>query len=128
MSQPDTASPTDAESAPIHQLIGIAVVLGAAGAVAALAFVAVISAGQSVLWPDSIDPSAFSGSIRIPIIMTTGAIDAKAIPGGVLIALVTLIAGFSLVPEVPTGMATSPAERRNATKWKSTARRRGRLR
>ena len=72
MNQPDTASPTDAASAPLHQLIGIAAVLGAAGAVAALAFVAVVSAGQSVLWPDSVDPSAFSGSIRIPIIMTIG--------------------------------------------------------
>ncbi len=134
---------TDAASAPLQQLIGIAVVLGAAGAVAALAFVAVMSAGQSVLWPDSVDPSAFSGSIRIPIVMTiggllvgvihaavssaaeenvfvalaTGQIDAKAIPGGVLIALVTLIAGFSLGPEVPTGMAAAGLAALASSRW-----------
>jgi H+/Cl- antiporter ClcA len=138
-----TASPTGAASASLHQLLGIAVVLGAAGAVAALAFVAVVSAGQDVLWPDSIDPSAFSGSIRIPIIMTiggllvgiihatlssaaeenvfvalaTGEINAKAIPGGVAIAVVSLIAGFSLGPEVPTGMAAAGIAAWASSRW-----------
>lgn len=137
------ASPADAASAPLHQLLGIAVALGAAGAVAALAFVAVVSAGQDVLWPDAIDPSAFSGSIRIPIIMTiggllvgiihatvssageenvfvalaTGEINAKAIPGGVAIAVVTLIAGFSLGPEVPTGMAAAGLAALACSRW-----------
>jgi hypothetical protein len=46
--------------------------MGAAGAVVALAFVAVVSAGQSVLWPDPLDPSAFSGSIKIVIALTLG--------------------------------------------------------
>ncbi len=72
MNGPGAASSTNADAAPLHQLIGIAVVLGAVGAVAALAFVALVSAGQSVLWPDSIDPGPFSGSIRVPIIMTIG--------------------------------------------------------
>ena len=145
MSRPDdTASPADAASAPLHQLLGIAVVLGAVGAVAALAFVAVMSAGQDVVWPDSVDPSAFSGSVRIPIIMTigglvvgmihatvssaaeenvfvalaTGGIKAKAIPGGVAIAVVTLIAGFSLGPEVPTGMAAAGLAALASSRWR----------
>ena len=108
-----------------------------------MAFVAVVSVGQGVLWPDSIDPSAFSGSIRIPIIMTiggllvgvihatvssageenvfvalaTGQINVKAIPGGVLIALVTLIFGFSLGPEVPTGMAAAGLAALASSRW-----------
>ena len=144
MSQPESEAPrTDAASAPLHRLLGIAVVLGAAGAIAALAFVSVIAAGQHLLWPDSVDPSAFSGSIRIPIIMTiggllvgiihatvssageenvfvalaTGRIDTKAIPGGVAIAVVTLIAGFSLGPEVPTGMAAAGLAALASSRW-----------
>ena len=96
-----------------------------------------------MLWPDSVDPSAFSGSVRIPIIMTlggllvgiihakvssaaeenvfvalaSGEIDAKAIPGGVLIAVVTLIAGFSLGPEVPTGMAAAGLAALASSRW-----------
>lgn len=107
--------------------------MGAAGAVVALAFVAVVSAGQSLLWPDPLDPSAFSGSIKIVIALTlgglvvgiihtlvpsaqednvfvalaTGRVQSDAIPGGVAIAVVSLIAGFSLGPEVPTGMAAA---------------------
>ncbi len=144
MSRPGTTtSPADATVAPDHQLLGIAVLLGAAGAVAALAFVAVVSAGQDVLWPDSIDPSAFSGSLRIPLIMTigglmvglvhatvssaaeenvfvalaTGRIDPQAIPGGLAIAVVTLIAGFSLGPEVPTGMAAAGLVALASSRW-----------
>ena len=40
----------------------ISAVLGAVGAAVALASVAVVAAGQSVLWPDPPDPTAFSGS------------------------------------------------------------------
>ncbi|MDH3704579.1 MAG: chloride channel protein [Acidimicrobiia bacterium] len=117
----------------LRRTVPVAVLVGAAGAAVALAFVALVAAGQSVLWPDPLDPSAFSGSIRIPIVLTagglivgvihtlspsaqeenvfvalaTGRIDATAVPGGVAIAAVTLIAGFSLGPEVPTGMAAA---------------------
>lgn len=113
--------------------LGLAVALGAAGAVVALGFVAVVDAGQGLLWPDPLDPRAFSGSIRILVALTVGGlivgaihtmvpsaeeenvfvalasgkIDASAVPGGVAIAAVTLIAGFSLGPEVPTGMAAA---------------------
>lgn len=127
----DDHTPADATS--FARAISLAALLGAAGAVAALAFVAVVAAGQGLLWPDQLDPNAFSGSIKILVAMTagglavgaihtvaplgaeqnvfvalaTGQIDAKAVPGGVAIATVSLIAGFSLGPEVPTGMAAA---------------------
>lgn len=129
----DTTAAVAPVDIPLPRMLGVAAVLGALGAAVALAFVALMAAGENVLWPDAIDPSAFSGTIRIPIIMTaggllvgiihrlipsadeenvfvalaTGNINAKAIPGGVLIALITLITGFSLGPEVPTGMAAA---------------------
>lgn len=110
-----------------------AAVIGALGAFAALGFVGLVSAGQSLLWPDVIEPTAFSGSWRIVAILTgaglvvgvihhfdararevnvfialgTGEVDRRAVPGGILIALVALIGGFSLGPEVPTGMAAA---------------------
>jgi H+/Cl- antiporter ClcA len=130
-SSSDENAPDDPTS--FARAISLAALLGAAGAVVALAFVAIVSAGQGLLWPDQLDPSAFSGSIKILIVMTagglavgvihtvapsgaeenvfvalaTGQIDAKAVPGGVAIAAVSLIAGFSLGPEVPTGMAAA---------------------
>lgn len=105
--------------------------LGAIGAVAALVFVGVVSAGQSILWPDDVGLDWFSGSWRIAAIMTAGGlvvglihvvdkqarevnvfaalaggtIERRAVPGAVAIAVVSLIGGFSLGPEVPTGMA-----------------------
>lgn len=128
-----TGSQPAAEPVSLPRALAIAAMMGAAGAVVALAFVAVVSAGQSVLWPDPLDPSAFSGSIKIVIALTlgglvvgiihtlvpsaqednvfvalaTGRIQSDAIPGGVAIAVVSLIAGFSLGPEVPTGMAAA---------------------
>ena len=41
------------------------------------------------------------------VALATGRISAAAVPGGVAIAVVSLIAGFSLGPEVPTGMAAA---------------------
>ncbi|MDH3678763.1 MAG: hypothetical protein OEV40_02310 [Acidimicrobiia bacterium] len=128
----DDDRPEPDRSSPLTWL-GLAVALGAAGSVVALGFVAVVDAGQGLLWPDPLDPNAFSGSIRILIALTVGGlivgalhalvpsaqeenvfvalasgrIDASAAPGGVAIAAVTLIAGFSLGPEVPTGMAAA---------------------
>lgn len=141
MTEPQT-SRTDAEWLPT---IASAAVIGGIGAIAALAFTAVVAAGQGVLWPDMVDPAAFSGSWRIVVILTgagllvgvihrldpmareenafvalgTGRIDPRPVPGGVLIAAVSLIGGFSLGPEVPTGMAAAGI----ATWW---GRRRGR--
>ncbi len=106
------------------------VVFGLLGAVSALLFVGVMEAGKSALWPDEIDPDPFSGSWWTVAILGTaglavglvhrfdrragepevfgalgsGRIDAGMIPGGVLIAMISLVGGFSLGPEVPTGM------------------------
>jgi H+/Cl- antiporter ClcA len=141
MTEPQTSG-TDAEWLPA---IASAAVIGGIGAIAALAFSAVIAAGQRVLWVDEVDPAAFSGSWRIVAILTgagllvgvihrldpmareenafaalgTGSIDLRPVPGGVLISVVSLIGGFSLGPEVPTGMAAAGI----ATWW---GRRRGR--
>lgn len=123
----------------------LAVLLGAIGAAAALAFVALVSIGDNLLWTNSLDPEAFSGPVKIVVIMTvggflvglihalvpaeeenvfealaTGNIALRPIPGALAIALVTLVTGFSLGPEVPTGMAAAGlagwlASRRNAT-------------
>ncbi len=135
-------SGTDAEWLPA---IASAAVIGGIGAIAALAFSAVVAVGQRVLWADEVDPAAFSGSWRIVVILTgagllvgvihrldpmareenafvalgTGSIDPRPVPGGVLISAVSLIGGFSLGPEVPTGMAAAGI----ATWW---GRRRGR--
>jgi len=106
---------------------------GAIGALAALAFVATVNGAQTVLWPDELSPEAFAGSWRTVLIpavaglsvglvhtfirsaqeqnvfvaLSTGAIDRRPIPGAVLIALLALAGGFSLGPEVPTGLAAA---------------------
>lgn len=111
--------------------LAVGAAMGGLGAVAALAFVGVISVGQNVLWPDEPGVNAFSGSWRIAAIMTatglvvglihrfdrharevnvfgvlaSGSIDRRAVPGALAIATASLIGGFSLGPEVPTGMA-----------------------
>lgn len=91
--------------------IASAALIGGIGAIAALAFSAVVAAGQGVLWPDVVDPAAFSGLWRIVAILTgagllvgvihrldplareenafvvlgTGSIDPRPVPDGVLI-------------------------------------------
>lgn len=105
--------------------------LGAIGGVAALAFVGAVAAGQSVLWPEDAGLEWFSGNWRIAVIMTvggvvvglihvidkharevnvfaalaSGTIERRPLPGAIAVALVSLVSGFSLGPEVPTGMA-----------------------
>lgn len=103
--------------------------LGAVGALGALVFVALMNLGLRFLWPQPPDPEPFSGSVRILIIMTAagmiigiihrfaraeevnvfaaivqGRLDPRPVPGALLVSLVSLIGGFSLGPEVPTGM------------------------
>lgn len=113
--------------------IASAAVIGGIGAIAALAFAGLVAAGQGFLWPEVVDPTAFSGSWRTVAILTgagflvgvihrldpmareenafvalgTGSIEPRPVPGGVLISAVSLIGGFSLGPEVPTGMAAA---------------------
>ncbi len=81
------------------------------------------------LWPDDVGLEWFSGNWRIAVITTvgglivglihvidkqarevnvfaalaSGTIDRRALPGAIAGALVSLVDGFSLGPEVPTG-------------------------
>jgi len=94
-----------------------------------LLFVAVMNLGISLLWPEEPGLEPFSGSVKILVIMTLtglivglihhfmeaeemdvfgaiikGGLEPKPVPGALLVAIVSLIGGFSLGPEVPSGM------------------------
>lgn len=141
MDEPDTI----ADQISWHVQLVLAVLLGAIGAAAALAFVALVAVGENLLWTDSLDPNAFSGPVKIVVIMTvagfvvglihsrvpaeeenvfealaTGRIARRPIPGALAIALVSLMSGFSLGPEVPTGMAAGGAAGWLASRRKAT--------
>jgi H+/Cl- antiporter ClcA len=104
-------------------------VSGALGAIGAFIFLALMNLGLSLVWPDPPGPEPFSGSWQIVAIMTVagiivgllrgflpvedidvfkavekGRLDTRPVPGALLVALTSLIGGFSLGPEVPTGM------------------------
>jgi len=124
------------------RLAGFGVLFGLVGSVLALAFLGVESALLDVIWPDDISPDAFSGSPMILVIMATaglivglirrfvpktdeanvfkalveGRVEPAMLPGALSVSMVSLVGGFSLGPEVPTGMisggtATYIAER-----------------
>ncbi len=118
------------------------VLLGLLGAAGAFVFVAVTSYATKLLYPVTPGPEPLSGSWRIVAIMTAaglivglihhfhpakeedvfdavpaGRLDPRPMPGGVLVAAISLIGGFALGPEVPVGMlgaglATWLSERR----------------
>ena len=92
-------------------------------------YVAVMNTGMALLWPKAHGPELFSGSVRILVIMTLaglvvglihhflkaqevdvfgamvkGGLEPRPVPGALLVSLASLIGGFSLGPEVPTGM------------------------
>ena len=95
----------------------------------ALLYVAVMNFGITLIWPKAPGPQLFSGPVRILVIMTVaglvvglihhfiearevdvfeavakGGLEPRPVPGAILVSLATLIGGFSLGPEVPTGM------------------------
>ena len=122
------------------------------GAIGAVIFVGVVALGTKLVWGDgTISPDLFSGSIIILVIMTgaglivgiihrlipdsasgdvfgglaVGSMPTKPVPGGLLVSFVSLVGGFSLGPEVPTGMlaggmATAIGERLD---WDETTKR-----
>jgi H+/Cl- antiporter ClcA len=136
----DTAKP-DGLRAYLEQLAW-GVLLGLVGAAGALVFVAVTDRATRLLYPDQSAYQPFSGSWHIVVIMTAaglivglihhflrakeedvfdavpeGQLDPRPVPGGLLVAAVSLIGGFALGPEVPVGMlgaglATWISERR----------------
>ncbi len=131
--------------------VGLGLGLAFISAIGALIFVGLVALGTDLVWGDGATSiELFSGSIIILGIMTAagfvvgiihrlipdaapvdvfrglaeGEIDTKPVPGGVLVSFVSLIGGFSLGPEVPTGMlagglASEIAKRRD---WDETTR------
>lgn len=108
---------------------GWGIVVGFLGALGALGFNYVMNLGLRALWPDDMGVAPFSGSIWIVVIMTvagffvgvlhqftsaedvdavrgivTGKLNLRPIPSALLVSLVSLVGGFSLGPEVPSGM------------------------
>ena len=122
--------------------LGWGLLVGLVGALGALLFVVLMNLGISLVWPEEPGPEPFSGSVRILAIMTVaglivglihhfveaeemdefgamvkGMLDPRPVPGALLVALTSLIGGFSVGPEVPTGLlggglATWLSERR----------------
>lgn len=112
--------------------LGWGVLLGLLSGIGAFIFVALMDWGMRLVWPDPPSWELFSGSWTIVVIMTTagllvglihhfadarqmdvfealdnGRLDPKPVPASVLTSLVSLIGGFSLGPEVPTGMLSA---------------------
>jgi H+/Cl- antiporter ClcA len=102
---------------------------GLLSAVGAFIFIGLMNLGIDLVWPDPPSWEPFSGSWTIVVIMTAagllvglihhftsaaeldvfeavnnGRLDPRAVPASLLASLVSLIGGFSLGPEVPTGM------------------------
>ena len=125
-----------------HRLVwGVSV--GFLSALGAVIFIALMNFGISILWSDPQTPTPFSGSWRIVAIMTgagflvgllhkflnaeeanvfaalvKGRLDPRPVPGALLVSLISLVGGFSIGPEVPSGMlagglGTWLSERRN---------------
>ena len=110
------------------QRFGWGILTGAISAVGALIFIAIMNTGIGLVWPNPPGWEPFSGSWTIVAIMTAaglivglihhfigakqldvfdgmvkGKLDHRLVPGSLLAALVSLVGGFSLGPEVPTG-------------------------
>jgi chloride channel protein, CIC family len=126
MNLPTTAF---ARSKDFWRHLGWGLASGALGAIGAFVFLVLMNLGLSLVWPEPPGPEPFSGSWQIVAIMTVaglvvglmrrflpvenvdvfsavikGHMETRPIPGALLVALTSLIGGFSLGPEVPTGM------------------------
>jgi H+/Cl- antiporter ClcA len=109
--------------------LGWGVFVGLLSGLGTLLFVVLMNLGIRLVWPKTPGPEPFSGSVRILLIMTAaglivglihhfleaepmdefgamvkGRLNYKPVPATLLVALVSLIGGFSLGPEVPTGL------------------------
>jgi H+/Cl- antiporter ClcA len=109
--------------------MGWGLLVGFLSAVGAYIFIFLMNLGQSLIWPGLTDWTPFSGPWYLVVVMTligfvvglfhrytsakqmdvfdavdTGKMDAKPVPPSIVVSLLSLIGGFSLGPEVPTGM------------------------
>lgn len=122
--------------------LGWGVFVGLISAIGAFIFLALMDRGIDLVWPNPPGWEPFSGSWTIVAIMTVfgfviglirrytpaaqldvfeavdnGRLDPRPVPSSLLVSLLSLIGGFSLGPEVPSGMlaagfATWISERR----------------
>lgn len=109
--------------------LGWGVLSGLLSAIGAFMFIGLMNLGIGLVWPNPPSWEPFSGSWTIVVIMTLagflvglvhqfssaaeldvfeavdkGRLDPRPVPASLLASLVSLIGGFSLGPEVPTGM------------------------
>jgi H+/Cl- antiporter ClcA len=109
--------------------MGLGLFLGLISAIGAFIFILLMNLGQSIVLPGMTVWTPFSGPWWIVLVMTVagflvgvihrytsakqmnvfeglnkGDMDSKPVPSSLLISLLSLITGFSLGPEVPTGM------------------------
>lgn len=124
------------------QRLGWGLFVGLLSAMGAFIFIALMNLGQRLIWPDLTDWTPFSGSWVMIVIMTVagflvglihqftsaseldvfaalkvGYMEPKPVPVSLLASLVSLIGGFSLGPEVPTGMLAAGLGSRVST-WR----------
>ena len=108
---------------------GWGVLVGMLSALSVLLFNYLVNLGLKFLWPDTMGVEPFSGSWQIVLILTAagfivgtihqfmtarevgvgealaeGRVEPRVLPGSLLVSFVSLIGGFSIGPEVPSGM------------------------
>jgi len=109
--------------------MGWGLLLGLLSAIGAFVFIILMNFGQSLVLPGLINWKPFSGPWWIVVVMTVagflvgvihrlssakqmnafdalkeGYMDPKPVPSSLVVSLISIITGFSLGPEVPTGM------------------------
>ncbi len=119
----------DLRSRSYLQSLGWGLFAGFISALGAFIFIGLMNFGLALVWPDPPSWEPFSGSWTIVLIMAVagflvgvihhftpaaqldvfeavdnGRLDPKPVPSSLLASLVSLIGGFSLGPEVPSGM------------------------
>ena len=119
----------DLKSREYRRQLGYGLFVGLLSAIGAFVFIGLMNWGQGLILPDVTDWTLFSGPWIMVVIMTVvgflvglihryssaaefdvfdavdeGYLDPKPVPASLLASLLSLIGGFSLGPEVPTGM------------------------
>ncbi|MFN2199315.1 MAG: chloride channel protein, partial [Anaerolineales bacterium] len=122
----------DLKSKQYLQSLAWGLLAGLISAVGAFIFLGLMNLGTALIWPDPPSWEPFSGSWTIVAIMTVagfvvgvihhftpaaqldvfeavdkGRMDPKPVPSSLLVSLISLVSGFSLGPEVPSGMLAS---------------------
>jgi H+/Cl- antiporter ClcA len=111
------------------QSLGWGLLSGLISALGAFIFLGLMNLGLALIWPNPPSWEPFSGSWSIVLIMTVagfvvgvihhftpaaqldvfeavdeGRLDPRPVPSSLLVSLISLVGGFSLGPEVPSGM------------------------